>query len=173
VISLTTGDPDVDASAIALGEIHVTFPEAQGDLPSVTAVTVVGSDVNGYAALPESGAILVSDGLDIHVPKAGTYVVTMTISDAGDDPVDVVFDVVIPATVAFTISGSVQDGVSEAALSGTKTLVRLLWSPVPAIEIDTWQVTSDDGGTLGDFAFTDLVGLPAVFRVSVDGGTLP
>ncbi len=172
VVTLSPGNGQVDTSQINNGIVSILFPAATGDQPTVTAVTVAGSNGDGMADLSATSGSsfdITSDSFNVYFPTTGDYVLTVTVSDLGDTPIDKVINISIPTSQQYALSGSVQDGPLNSTV-GVRTHVRLYWNPLAAANTQIASVESNASSN-GNYQFSNLVGSASYFRVGVDGGT--
>lgn len=170
LVSLRVGMESVDDTYVEQGRVHISFPTAVGDKPSIKRVVVDGSIADGLAVLPDEHANIRSDGVVVYMPFSGIYTVTITIGDIGDDPIDRVLSLDVPLGQSFSLSGNVEDG-EIASETGVATPVYLYWRPAVAPSVKVATVISDSADN-GRFAFNNLLGDANAFDLLIAGSEL-
>ncbi len=172
VIPLDLGTVLLDTSQLSQGQLHLSFPDAIGDNPQISELLANGSNGNGSADLSlaaSSNFDIRSDTVTVHFPTAGNYSIRVVVTDAGDSPQQRTFNVSIPSSDTYTISGLVQDGPLNNTI-GVRSNVRLYWNPLGQTQTQI-AVTQSNEAANGAYSFANLVGPASYFGVRVDGGT--
>ena len=171
-VYLVPGTGLVENSEINNGIVSITFPSAVGDQPKITALNVAGSNGDGRADLSSSSKNsfdITTDAVMVYFPNAGNYVLTVTISDAGDAAQQEIINITVPGSQSYALSGQIKDGPLNSE-AGVRTNVRLYWNPLSYANTQIALTQSDDSNN-GQYQFSNLVGSASYFRVGVDGGT--